>query len=152
MWDSYSQRKHQKHTNCKYRGNISTGIFVCVFMYSDIEDVMSYLRLVCDWGWKTLQSSKCQTNYTSLTESDFLISLLWNILYTTSVTFSVPLPLFVCPPLVTVTGLWLTSTVKVDKTYRCCCHFYSRWRNFYSLWRNLHGYTQDSACKFHHRL
>ena len=54
-----------------------------------------------------------------------------------------------------LTGLrfWQWSpTVKVDKTYRCCHHFYSRWRNFYSRWWNLQALSCVYLCKFHHRL
>ena len=63
------------------------------------------------------------------------------------------------PPLVTVNRIAILPMLTDCKTYRHCFHFYSRWHNFYSQWRNfysrwwsLHRYTQDSACKFHHRL
>ena len=59
---------------------------------------------------------------------------------------------------------WLTRlqfwpwslTVKVDKTYRCCHQFYSRWHNFYSQWWNLQvlscvSFITDCK-KFRHQL
>ena len=44
------------------------------------------------------------------------------------------------PSLWWLTGLqfwWWWLTVKVGKTHRHCCQFYSQWHNFYSQWRNL---------------
>ena len=64
--------------------------------------------------------------------------------------------------LISITPLlwWLTRlrfsqwslTVKVDKTYRCCHHFYSQWCNFYSWWWNLQVLSCVYLCKFHHQL
>ena len=72
------------------------------------------------------------------------------------------------PTLWWLTGLWFrwwSLTVKVDKTYRCCCHFYS-WGvtftlndktyrrcpvcTYLSFITNCKG--EDSACKFHQHL
>ena len=61
----------------------------------------------------------------------------------------------IAPLLWWLTGLrfqrW-SPTVKVDKTYRCCHYFYSRWRNFYSQWWNLQALSCVYQCKFHHQL
>ena len=59
------------------------------------------------------------------------------------------------PPLWWLTGLhfwWGSLNVKVDKTYRYCCHFYSQWCNFYSWWWNLEVVSCVYLCKFCHWL
>ena len=63
------------------------------------------------------------------------------------------------PPFVTVNQIATLAMVTDCKTYRRCFHFYSQWRNFYSWsqnfysqWWSLDRYTQDSTCKFCHRL
>ena len=47
---------------------------------------------------------------------------------------------------------WWSLSVKVDKIYRCCHHFYSRWHNFYSQWWYLQVLFCVYLCKFCHQL